>query len=98
MAWALGGSSFSGAQVRYRTGDTVASTPTSKGGPMEQATRVGWPAEAHEQAALEHEDMARQWLAVGERRHAEIELSRTTIHRRAAAIKRELAAAEAAGA
>ena len=65
---------------------------------MEQATRSGWPAEAHEQAALEHEDMARQWLAVGERRHAEIELSRTTIHRRAAAIKRELAATEPAGA
>ena len=64
---------------------------------MEQATRTGWPAEAHEQAALEHEDMARQWLAVGERRHAEIELSRTTIHRRAAAIKRELAATDAAG-
>jgi hypothetical protein len=49
-------------------------------------------------AALEHEDMARQWLAGGERRHAEIELSRTTIHRRAAAIKRELAATEPAGA
>jgi len=42
--------------------------------------------------------MARQWLAVGERRHAEIELSRTTIHRRAAAIKRDLAATESAGA
>lgn len=64
---------------------------------MEQATRIGWPAEAHEQAALEHEDMARQWLAVGERRHAEIELSRTAIHRRAAAIKRELTATDAAG-
>ena len=44
------------------------------------------------------EDMAREWLAVGERRHAEIELSRTTIHRRAAAIKRELAATEPEGA
>jgi hypothetical protein len=62
---------------------------------MEQAKGIGWPAEAHEEAALEHEDRARQWLAVGERRHAELELSRTAIHRRAAAIKRELAATEA---
>ena len=68
-----------------------------KGGRMEQATRTVWAAEAHERAALEHEDLARQWIAVGERRHAQLELSRTEIHRRAAAIKRELAAAETAG-
>lgn len=64
---------------------------------MERTRRTVWAAEAHEQAALEHEDLARQWIAVGERRHAELELSRTEIHRRAAAIKRELAAAETAG-
>ena len=60
---------------------------------MEQTTGLVWPPERHEQAALEHEEQARTWIAVGERRRAELELSRTTIHRRAAALKRELATA-----
>jgi hypothetical protein len=47
-------------------------------------------AEAHEHAARAHVELARWWRATGENQLARRELSRATIRRRAAEIKRNL--------
>ena len=49
-------------------------------------------AEEHDELAREHVAVARYWRTLGERGHANRETSLAKIHRRAAAIKRALAA------
>ena len=51
-------------------------------------------AESHEQAARAHVERARWWRAQGDGGRARRELSRVTIQRRAAEIKRDLFAAD----
>jgi hypothetical protein len=58
-------------------------------------TVVSSDAESHEQAARAHVERARWWRAKGDSGRARRELSRVTIQRRAAEIKRDLFAAEA---
>ncbi len=58
-------------------------------------TIVSSDAESHEQAARAHVERARWWRAKGDSGRARRELSRVTIQRRAAEIKRDLFAAEA---
>ena len=52
----------------------------------------GLSAEEHDELAREHVAVARYWRTLGERGHAKRETSLATIHRRAAVIKRALAA------
>lgn len=55
-----------------------------------------FPVELHEDEARIHQERAVLWEATGEKQLARIERSRALIHARAAKIKRELGALEAA--
>jgi hypothetical protein len=57
-------------------------------------TIVSSDAESHEQAARAHVERARWWRAKGDGDRARRELSRVTIQRRAAEIKRDLFATD----
>ena len=57
-------------------------------------TIVSSDAENHEQAARAHVERARWWRAKGDGDRARLELSRVTLQRRAAEIKRDLFATD----